>query len=619
MYKLLPTLSLPQRLIYCVFHPFILSFLLISLLTIWTTYIILIASVDSLSTSNVSTGTTGTELITTTTASPTATEVIPSLVSSTLSPTLVNSYSFNASIAQNIANDYIQQRLNYVNSSLYSYITLDIYPNWQQSINIWNASLSDVANTKKLAYDYLLYCNDTITNQLYQQSDKVNNTLNLLSRSALTVGDANNQAIVANLSLNYWFLNDLFVNISQDVTILENFSQSITLPSISNATMNFFPNITTNLFNFTVSNFTNALMNILTSSNSTSYSKLAHTGNLLKRSQNIINVGNVDHSRLYKRCQILSVICVIFCLLSMIALCCFEWIKYRYERSSFNIHMAYMTEREELHHVNGESRIKAQQKIRELIQRLSFSIGEIFVYQVSNLINAGMDIEEPRWKIVSHFNWWIWSSGKNLWILIFYVVVHWQLVSSLANMTTDIDVETPSVVSKYTEFVSPKFTSYASNNPLVYSRVVEACSDFETSFENTLNASTINQLEVVLAEQAADINSQIDKLANTISIVTTPSWENLNYSNPINLQSIVGNTNITGQLSYNILSQAVSEDVSLGITEYKQPNFLSKRESNSEIVRSIPLWESLYRWGILTILIVTLIHHIIGYAIVVRL
>lgn len=624
MYKLLPTLSLPQRLIYCIFHPFILSFLLISLLTIWTTYIILIALLDPLSTSDVRTGTIGAQSITTTTATATATATVTAtkVTSSAISSTLVNSYSFNTSIVQNIASDYIQQRLNDVNSSLYSYVTQDIYPNWQQSIGDWNASLSDIADTKKLAYEYLLSCNDTITTQLYQQSIKINDSLDLLSQSALIVGNTNSQGIIANLSVNYWFVNNLFANISRDMQALATLSQNVTLPSVSNATMNFFPNITSNFFNSTVLNFTNALMDIQTSDNITSYSKLAGTRNLLKRSETIITVGDVDESRLYKRCQILSAICIIFCLFSMIAFCCYEWMKYRYERSSFNIHMAYMIDREESSHANGESTIKAQQKIRELRQRLSFSISEILVYQVSNLIKAGMNIEEPRWKRVSHFTWWICSSGKNLWILLFYVVVHWQLVSSvssLTNIATDIDVDFSSVVSKYTGLVPREVTSYASNNPLVYSMVVEACTNFEASFESTLNASTTSQLEAILAKQAADINSQINKLSDTISVVTTPSWENLNYSNSINLQSIVGNTYTTDRLSYNILSQAVSEDVSVEITEKEQSNSLSKRENNSKIVRSIPLWKSLYRWGILAILIVITIHHVLGYAIVVRL
>lgn len=621
MYKLLPTLSLPQRLIYCIFHPFILSFLLISLLTIWTTYIILIALLDPLSTSDVRTGTIGAQSITTTTA--TATVTATKVTSSAVSSTLVNSYSFNTSIVQNIASDFIQQRLNDANSSLYSYVTQDIYPNWQQSIGDWNASLSNIANTKKLAYEYLLSCNDTITTQLYQKSIKINDTLDLLSQSALIVGNTNSQGIIANLSVDYWFVSDLFANISRDMETLANLSQSVTLPSVSNATMNFFPNITSNFFNSTVLNFTNALMDIQTSDNFTLYSKLASTRNLLKkRSETVITVGDVDQSRLYKRCQILSVICIIFCLFSMIAFSCYEWMKYRYERSSFNIHMAYMIDREESSHANDASTIKAQQKIRELTQRLSFSISEILVYQVSNLIKAGMDIEEPRWKRVSHFTWWICSSGKNLWILLFYVVVHWQLVSSvssLANITTDIDVDTSSVVSKYTGLVPREVTSYPSNNPLVYSMVVEACTNFEASFENTLNASTTSQLEATLAKQAADINSQINKLSDTITVVTTPSWEDLNYSNSVNLQSIVGNTNTTDRLSYDILSQAVSEDVSVEITEEKQSNSLSKRENNSKIVRSIPLWKSLYRWGILAILIVITIHHVLGYAIVVRL
>lgn len=603
MNQLLSPPSLPQRLCQCAFQPVLLTLVLSSLLTTWTTYAILQSHEGGSPASTVNnqtrTSTVTYHSVSTTTAT-----------SSTTAP-FQDLYTVNESAIQEIADEYTGDKVGKLNDLVNLQLLPQTYDIWRNSLRLWNESLNQTLETKKADYNNMLALRDGVTTELLGQSQRINDTLDLLSETALTVGNTNGQQVIQNLSLNYWFVDDMFAQVPKDLEALENVSQMIALPTIPNATFSFTTDNITDALQNAASNLTAALEQINASQNATASAKYSQS--LHKRSDDSTTVSRKTNT-LYKQPCIRSVcICILYAF-TVVLLCIYEWIKYSWEKEMFNIQAADALEVCDIELELETSKIKLQQRLRSFARQLAFSVREIVVYKFSNWVTGERRASELHWKRNSAFYWWIWSSGKTLWILTFCTILHWQAVVSMTPVRNNADAQVSNPAS-YKRDTGMQATNSSYDTSPVYSTAVWACNAFENEIDSLLTATIEADLQLFLNKSANDINSQMSNLVTQTANFTQIPWPNITIS--LEIPETKRNESLTAA----IITRALNLSLSLTTTPLHVQNLQFPIKAAQEPLQDhfAPPLGPIYQWALIALTITALIHHLFGFLIIPRL
>lgn len=609
MNQLLSPPSLPQRLCQCAFQPVLLTLVLSSLLTTWTTYAILQSHEGGSPASTVN-NQTRTSTVTYHSVSTTTATSSTEATSSTTAP-FQDLYTVNESAIQEIADEYTGDKVGKLNDLVNLQLLPQTYDIWRNSLRLWNESLNQTLETKKADYNNMLALRDGVTTELLGQSQRINDTLDLLSETALTVGNTNGQQVIQNLSLNYWFVDDMFAQVPKDLEALENVSQMIALPTISNATFSFTTDNITDALQNAASNLTTALEQINASQNATASAKYSQS--LHKRSDDSTTVSRKTNT-LYKQSCIRSVcICILYAF-TVVLLCIYEWIKYSWEREMFNIQAADALEVCDIELELETSKIKLQQRLRSFARQLAFSVREIVVYKFSNWVTGERRASELHWKRYSAFYWWIWSSGKTLWILTFCTILHWQSVISMTSVRNNADAQVSNPAS-YKRDTGMQATNSSYDPSPVYSTAVWACNAFENEIDSLLTATIEADLQLFLNKSANDINSQMSNLVSQTANFTQIPWPNITIS--LEIPETKRNESLTAA----IITRALNLSLSLTTTPLHVQNLQFPIKAAQEPLQDhfAPPLGPIYQWALIALTITALIHHLFGFLIIPRL
>lgn len=569
--KLFPSLSLPQRLVICIFNPIIVFIFASLLLTIWSDYVMIDLTVTKIEGGGVDSVSASSTALVTTTATVTTTTTTTAV--STASQSSFATYYFDRDALEHVAQEYIEMRIKWVNATLSASYSSQL-SQWQHSLDMWNVSLIKAINDKREIYQNLLAYNQSIFNALYEKSKQINETWSLFSQTALSLEDT--QQVFNNLSVNYWFATSIFSNVSQQLQVLNSFDCNSKIPVIG-----FMP-IDLNFdkskqLDTSVTSFTNTLVNSLRENK---YEAPRKRGNNLEAS----------NTSLKKRSRYFSIICLIMYFVSIGTLCIYEWLIFRIENSLFNSHMMEILDTITAEETRG---ITLQQWVRKQTNKLCYTLTNPLLYRVANSIGSGLNESDSRWKYLSYYILWTLSNGKYLWILLFYTINHWQITSSL------VSHQVSSAQGNFRREVTSPLTD--SRLSLMKS-TLEICSDFTFDVDKTIDDTLKVHFIASLDQQVDVINSQMTELSHNPTIAALSQWQNLSYSSPHDFE-VNGN-----EFSYSVMTQALNSDSSKFVATH-----LSKRNtSNFNSSISETAWNKVYKWAVLLLIILLVLHFIIG-------
>lgn len=583
---LLPAPSLPKRLLRCPFEPVALTLTLMSLLSIWSSYTLMTLDVDP-------TSSTGPIVTSNATASSIAT------VTATTAPTatLEASVSFNEGAIGTIIDQYSQRKLDRVNDWINSQVLPPLCSKWQQDVNHWNESLNVAMETNTKDYNSFLMFKNSILTQFQQESARINETLDLLSQTALAVGSFNSQELALNFTVKYWTIDDLFANISSSMSEARAAFEKVQTPTISCPIFSLTSaNISADLVNITA-NLTAALSSIADSDKSIQpiVGKRINQETSLKVSRH-----DKTPRSLHNRCTLLTLITCAVYFATVIFLCVYEILKFSLERSIFNVHMANMLDEFFAPAEPYHDKIRLQQKIRSTTQDLIFSVQESTVLKVSDTIYSKLKLK-LNWPRLTALCWWIWSSGRIFWILLFYTAIHYQMLLSIIQTHPTTELEPTSMTKN-----ALSNANLTLDPTSIYLMTLQACKNFDQSFDDVLTGSITTHLTNLTNAQIDDINSQM--ISQPTPFDTVP-WINIT-SVPLP-SPILPSSDTNTSLSYSIMSQVIRPSVS--VVDAATPKMrLKTSEKDSTEQDKCYTWHLTYKWTSITLVIAAIIHHLLG-------
>ncbi|QLL32292.1 hypothetical protein HG536_0C04610 [Torulaspora globosa] len=593
---LLSVPSLPKRLLRCPFEPVALTLILTSLLSIWSSYTLIVLNV--VATSDIGPA-----------ASPTVTASSTATVTTSLAPTttLQASVNLNESAIETAIDKYSRRKIDHVNDWINSQVLSPLCSEWQQDLKHWNDSLNVAMDTKIQDYNSFLAFKNRIVTQFQQDSARINETLDILSRTALTVGSLNSQELAQNFTVRYWTIDDLFANISSSMTEARTVFEKVQTPTISCPVFSLtFTNISADLANIT-SNLTAALSDIAESGKSV----LSTTEKGFNR-ETSLKVARHDETLriLHNRCSLLTLVTCAIYFTTVIFLCAYEILKFSLERSTFNLHMADMLDqyftRTELYH----DEIKSQQKIRSTTQNLIFSLQESTVHKVSEIIYSKLRFK-LNWPRLTTVCWWIWSSGRIFWILFFYAAIHYQMMLSIVRVHPGGTTELGSTSMSKSTLSEMHGANLTFDSTSIYLMSLQACKNFEQSFDKVLTGSVNTYLTDLANAQINEINS---KMVSQVTPFDTISWENITSVQALSF-SILPASDDEISLGYSIISEVIRPSVSIiDTTTQKMRLKTSEKELSTEqnkryLAKSCRLT---YKWALIALIMAAIIHHLLG-------
>lgn len=603
---LLPAPSLPRRLLRCPFEPIVLTLTLSLILSIWSTNVLLVSNSDSrIDYPSVTPASTSTVTVS-------STDIISTI--STPTTTLQALNKVNDSAIKTIIDDYSRYRLDNINEWINAQVSDPMCEEWKRSLKQWNDSLNLAMETKTNGYNSFLAFKNSLSIQFQQDSARINETLDLLSQTALTVGSLNSQELAQNLTVEYWTIDDLFANYSSDMIKVKQVFEDVQTPEIS------CPSFSLKLANISAEiakvadNLTAALHNISRSNNS-SISAADKRINLKASvaAERQVQVPN----ELHKRCRLLTLITCIVYLVVVIFLCVHEMLKFRLEKSMFNLHIADMLDQNFIPDRSDCDRIKGQQELRSKTDNLTFSIQEPVVQKISAILYSSRGNLGPDWPRLTTVVWWIWSSGRVFWILLFYTIIHCQMLLSIFQVHRDMTVESSPTPVNRSVSEEMQGVNLTYDPKAIYLATLEVCQDFEDDFNKVLAAS----VETYLTDS---INSQIDTINSKMVSQKTPfdtiSWENITARENLNFPP--SNSSNDGiNFNYAILEEAIQPSVSVtGATQLlnvKTPGKeVQNKRKNGYITKS---WQPIYKWTLIALMAAAMVHHLLGSIISLRL
>lgn len=516
-------------------------------------------------------------------------------------------YALNASAVSEVVDEYIDERISQLNEIINSRTLQETYATWHDLLTLWNETTYSIFDAKKAGYNDLLDFQNKIELNLAGQSSRINQTLDELSRTALTVGPGNGQDYVKNLTIDYWFVSGLVEGVSEKLQTLQTIYKEIELPTFTNSSFSFTSENVSDSLKGLKTNLTVDLQNIIPDQSVSKANDAQRS--LFKRSGSRTE----NDKRLYKRsCQLTIAICVSYAA-AVILLCIYEWFKFSWQRDMFNLHTSDAFETSDIEHELETVKIRLQQRLRSFSRDLAFSLSEAAVYKFWNCLRRMRDGSDSHWKRVSLSCWWIWSNGKILWILILCTLLHWQILLSMIHAQRgSLEAGSPSVaVSKSaTSNLDTNTTEDASS---IYSQVSWTCSNFETDINVLLASQATLELRDFLGEPVNEINSKMTDLVANVSHVTQVPWENL--TNSIEASAISSNSSLT----FSVIAKAIKQNVT-GTPAQTQLSKIRKRAQEGLKDHDSPkLTSKIYKASLIALAITALIHHLFGFLVLYRL
>lgn len=542
MRVLLNQLSLPQRLLSKALYPPTLGFLLLTLLTIWT--------IGGLMESK----TAAVELTTT--------------FSNTSSAWDVDSKSLEL-----ISTSFVKAQRYQINQHVTEYLTDHVYNRCRSAISSWNQSLSTSIHAQRIMYSYMLDLNRTITSVLYDKSKQINESLNALKVSG-----------TSQLSVNYWFIDYLFQNVSTNSTKLQNLQ--LNFPVISNSTKLLLPDINANSFLSTINKLSNHSFENMTATAKVQNHKFS--------------------AHLASHCRVLTAVMVTTYVVCTLGICSYEWLKFRWETLILSRHVDLHFH--PLSKSKEESSIKNQQKLYQFARQLVFTVNNTSLYWISNWIGARKFKEGKKWDRFVNIQWWIFSNTGHFLVLLLVIVVHWQIyvstIHTYSNQLTALEKSQKQRTHNLTNI------STDINNTTFYLQFSQECHDFELHVFQTLNNSIFNQLwshNGTVNTTLNNVNDQMNKLVREVQVASPPQWNNLSLSNFPYPRLLSSNPNSTADsLSLRcLMSKAVA----------RRQTTMASIDKNFLNITTLPrgiLITQLHRWTITGLVATMVIFYLLG-------
>lgn len=552
MHTLLNPLSLPQRLLRKALYLPTLGFLLIVLLAVWT--------IGGL----IESKTAAVELTT------------------SVSNTHID-WDVDLKSLELIANSFVKVQRDQTHDHVRKYLAAHVYSRCHNAITSWNQALSASVHAQSIMYDFMLDLNKTITGVLYDKSKQINESLD-----ALQVSDA------SQLSVNYWFIDDLFHEVPKNNTKLQDLR--LNFPKVPNSTKLNLPNISSNLFVSKVKQIAN---------------------NSSERVNANAKVKNQKFStHLASHCQVITAIMVVTYVLCTIGMCLYEWLKFRWETLIFNKHVdLHIHPLEKID--EEEAPIKAKQKTYHFARQLVFTMNNTPLYWISNWIGARKTKEGKKWDRLVNVQWWILSNTGYFLLLLLAVIIHWQIyVSSIHAYSNQLaTIEKPlhhNLTNNFTNHINPAF----------YRQFSQECSDFEIHTFQTLNNSIFNQLwshNGSISTTLNNVNDQMNKLVADVQVASPPQWNNLSLSNftypyPPHQWSFSSNSNNNNNSKAQSLSSQCFKNGTITrrqtIITSVNSNFLNTTDFHKALLTA-----HLHKWTITGLMVTMAIFYLLGLTI----
>lgn len=465
MHVLLNPLSLPQRLLSKIFYPPALGILVAALLAIWTIGRLLESKAAAIE-------------FTKTTSNATI------------------EWSVDSSALESTAKQFVKSWKRQAHDHVISHLTAYVYPYCQKAVESWNQSLSTSIHAQKIMYDYMLDVNKTITNTLYDKSKQINESL-----------DALNHPDASQLSVNYWFVSNLFHNVSVNSTKISNLQ--LGFPVIANSTKLNLPDI--------------SIDPLVSKINKIVEQRPERIHATAKLQDNTFSTSLKQH------CRVLTAIMVTTYIIWTLGRCFYEWLKFKWETSIFNKHVdLHLYPLDKLEEEAGP--ITSQQRLRRFAQQLVFTMNNILTYWVSNWIGASKVKGSRTWNRLVNFQWWIWSNTGYFLLILLAAIIHWQICLSMINTRSN----QLTALDKSQNQGPHTSTNNNTNNRSVFQvQFSHECHNFELHVFETLNKSIFTQLwshNGTITTALYNVNEQMNKLVKNVQVASPPQWNNLSLS-----------------------------------------------------------------------------------------
>ncbi|EHN01933.1 Prm2p [Saccharomyces cerevisiae x Saccharomyces kudriavzevii VIN7] len=642
--RLIKSLSLPQRLINCLFHPLLLIFFTSVILTIWGTFSVIDATM--IKTSYMKIKKNDTEIATVVSISTTTATSTTTLVTTHQPTSSASIYSLNKSFIDDTLDQYFEGKVKDVASQ----IDTDMQEKFQlYTDNLLNNKQQLITNQISLETESMknvLGLNNTIYNELLTKSQLINETWNRISEDAMTIDEESISQMASSLFLNYSMFDDIFQNYTTRLNFLQVFNDTITDFSLqlgTNTTFNLNFLQTSTSWDQFKKNFTETLQNeISTLSGSTTNVKPPTT--LAKRSFEISeeekNAFNAVKSRILRMCRKMTIIFTAIYVAFVVLLMIIERIIFQLENQQINLVMS------QINNFTGYTSFTQYNTIvRGLIATLNLCVLYPFPYHFTKLINQKIlkrgpeqiDGKKVKRSKLFYCSWWVFSNGVHLWLFgLLMLLVHWQIVSRLTSF------EVP---------YSPKLDKRA--DPLLYKREVWTETNTTTAVEGLINDSISLlcenfQLEVnerlvpdslsfpadhsfknqsmnILSLWVNDTNTQFEKYLNESSqdwngidlsigpLVSTDSLTEFmdQYSMPTNKLTKTNASFALDIQKYGIIIQGTN----VGNNSVGAPSSLAKRHEVEHEQIMVSSLHTVYKWGLLIICLTILLHHTLTFII----
>lgn len=640
------SLSLPQRLFYCLFHPLLLIFFTSIIITIWSTFSVIDVTIAKTFHTETKWNNTVVTSVSISTITTTATETSVATYQPTYSASI---YSLNNSYIDGRLDQYFDSKLR----SIASVVSTDMQEKFQSYaddlLNDKQQLITEKISLETESIKSVLELNNTIFNELLAKSNLINVTWSEISEDAMTLDQDSISQLAQNLFLNSFMFDNVFQNYSSKLEFLRAFNDTITdfpIQLSANNTLDLsYLQTSTDWIQLKQNFTTNLQSQISTVSGNTTTAK--SSASISKRSLNNNSEESNDFdavkNKLFHRCQKMTIIFTVLYFALVILIMIVERIKFQLENQQINLAISQIDDSTGCTNFTQYNNI-----LRNLITTLNLSVLYPVVYQLTKLMNQKIlkrntkESNEKKAKRSKLFycNWWLFSSGVYLWIFgLLMILIHWQIVSRL----TSFAVPEPSALKKRSENLSYKRELWADANittavdGVINDSIDLLCENFQLEInERFLPTNLTSQADPSLEAQSMEIlsswgnatNTQFEKYINGSS----QDWQETNvrfepllstnsvtvfmnrYSVPANSVAGANSSFATDIQKYGIIIKETNvTDTSVGAL-----SLLGKRqvEEQEQKQKNSPSSHTIFKWGLLITCLVILLHHLLTFIII---
>ncbi|CAI4065585.1 hypothetical protein SUVZ_09G1240 [Saccharomyces uvarum] len=640
------SLSLPQRLFYCLFHPLLLIFFTSVILTIWSTFSVIDVTIAKTSHTKAEWNETVVTSVSISTITTTATKTSVATYQPTYSASI---YSLNNSYIEKRLDQYFESKLRNIASVVNTDMQAKFLSYADNLLNDKQQLITDQINLETESIKSVLELNNTIFNELLAKSHLINVTWSEISEDAMTLDQDSISQLAQNLFLNSSMFDNVFQNYSSRLEFLQAFNDTITdfpIRLSANNTLDLsYLQTSTDWIQFRQNFTTNLQSQIYILSGNTTNVK--SSASITKRSLSTNSEENGDFNavkkKVFHRCQKMTIIFTVLYFALVILLMIVERAKFQLENQQINLAISQIDECTGCTNYTQYNNI-----LRNLITTLNLSALYPVVYQLTKLINQKIlkkntkesDGKKAKRSKLFYCNWWLFSNGVYLWIFgLLMILIHWQIVSRL----TSFAVPEPGALKKRSEPTSYKRELWADANittavnGVMNDSIDLLCENFQLEInERFLPTNLTSQADPSLGVQSMEIlsswgnatNTQFEKYLNGSSqdwqktdVQFEPLLSTDSVTVFINQYSVPVNSVAGANSSFAIDIQKygiIIKETNVTDTSAAALSSLGKRliEEQEPKQKNSPSPHTVFKWGLLITCLVILLHHLLTFIII---